>query len=189
MDNTYILPAIIVFIAAFIVYTYNRLVGLRNMADTAYSNIDTLLQKRFDLVPNLVNTVKGYMQHERELLEAITKARSDWQKATTIKENAGADETATKALKTLFAVSENYPDLKANQNFLMLQEELAGIENKIAYARQRYNRTVMVLNMVIQRFPSNFIARLFNFNTREFFEVETDRARQVPIVDTGSGGN
>lgn len=189
MENTYILPAIIVFIAAFIVYTYNRLVGLRNMADTAYSNIDTLLQKRFDLVPNLVNTVKGYMQHERELLESITKARSDWQNATTIKENAGADETATRALKTLFAVSENYPELKANENFLMLQEELAGIENKIAYARQRYNRTVMVLNMVIQRFPSNFVARLFNFNTREFFEVETDRARQVPKVDTGSGGN
>ncbi len=189
MENTYILPAIIVFIAAFIVYTYNRLVGLRNMADTAYSNIDTLLQKRFDLVPNLVNTVKGYMQHERELLESITKARSDWQNATTIKENAGADETATRALKTLFAVSENYPELKANENFLMLQEELAGIENKIAYARQRYNRTVMVLNMVIQRFPSNFVARLFNFNTREFFEVETERVRQVPNVDTGSGGN
>lgn len=189
MENTYILPAILVLIGAFIVYTYNRLVGLRNMADTAYSNIDTLLQKRFDLVPNLVNTVKGYMQHERELLEAITKARSDWQKATTIKENAGADETATRALKTLFAVSENYPDLKANQNFLMLQEELAGIENKIAFARQRYNRTVMVLNMVIQRFPSNLIARLFNFQTREFFEVESDRARQVPQVDTGSGGN
>jgi len=189
MDITYIFPAILILIAAFTVYTYNRLVGLRNMADTAYSNIDTLLQKRFDLVPNLVETVKGYMQHEQQVLEAITKARTDWLKASTIQENAGADETAARALKTLFAVSENYPDLKANQNFLMLQEELAGIENKIAYARQRYNRTVMVLNMVIQRFPSNYIARLFNFKTREFFAVESEQARSVPNVDMQGGDN
>lgn len=187
MKDYYILPAILVLVFAFIVYTYNRLVGLRNMADTAYSNIDTLLQKRFDLVPNLVNTVKGYMKHERELLEAITKARTDWQKASTIQENAGADETATRALKTLFAVAENYPDLKANQNFMMLQEELAGIENKIAYARQRYNRTVMILNMVIQRFPTNLVARLFNFETREFFAVESDRVRAVPEVEIQGG--
>ncbi len=189
MDITYIFPAILILIAAFTVYTYNRLVGLRNMADTAYSNIDTLLQKRFDLVPNLVETVKGYMQHEQQVLEAITKARTDWLKASTIQENAGADQTAARALKTLFAVSENYPDLKANQNFLMLQEELAGIENKIAYARQRYNRTVMVLNMVIQRFPSNYIARLFNFKTREFFAVESEQARSVPNVDMQGGDN
>lgn len=189
MESTYLLPGILVLVLAFVAYTYNRLVGLRNMADTAYSNIDTLLQKRFDLVPNLVNTVKGYMTHERELLEAITNARSDWQKASTIKENAGADETASRSLKTLFAVSENYPELKANENFMMLQEELAGIENKIAYARQRYNRTVMVLNMVIQRFPSNYVARIFNFNTREFFAVDSDRVRGVPNVDMESGGS
>jgi len=187
MNVSQIIPAILILIAAFIVYTYNRLIGLRNMADTAYSNIDTLLQKRFDLVPNLVNTVKGYMQHERELLEAITKARTDWMKASTIKENAGADDTASRALKSLFAVAENYPDLKANQNFLMLQEELVGIENKIAYSRQRYNRTVMVLNMVIQKFPTNLIANLFNFEAREFFEAESDKVRAVPQVEMHGG--
>jgi len=187
MDTNYTFLAILILIVAFTVYTYNRLVGLRNMADTAYSNIDTLLQKRFDLVPNLVETVKGYMKHEQQVLETITKARTDWLKASTIQENAGADQTAARALKTLFAVSENYPDLKANQNFLMLQEELAGIENKIAYARQRYNRTVMVLNMVIQRFPSNYIAKLFNFQTREFFAVESEQVRSVPNVKMQGG--
>lgn len=189
MDLSYIILAVLILIVAFTVYTYNRLVGLRNMADTAYSNIDTLLQKRFDLVPNLVKTVKGYMRHERQVLEAITKARTDWLKASTIQENADADQTAARALKTLFAVSENYPELKANQNFLMLQEELAGIENKIAYARQRYNRTVMILNMVIQKFPSNYIARLFNFKTREFFAVESEQVRRVPNVEMQGGDN
>jgi LemA protein len=188
MDLGYIIPAILILFFAFIVYTYNRLVGLRNTADTAYSNIDTLLQKRFDLVPNLVETVKGYMRHEQELLNAITKARTDWLKASTMSENAGADNLASGALKSLFAVAESYPDLKANQNFLMLQEELVGIENKIAYARRRYNRTIMVLNMVIQRVPTNLIANFFKFKPREFFEVESDRVRDVPQVDA-QGGN
>jgi LemA protein len=187
MDGPYVIVAVITLVLCFIAYTYNRLVGLRNMADTAYANIDTLLQKRFDLVPNLVNVVKGYMTHERELLEAITKARTDWMKATSIQENAGADNIATNALKSLFAVAENYPELKANQNFLMLQEELVGIENKIAYARQRYNRTVMVLNMVIQRFPSNLVANLLKFKPREFFAVESDKARYAPHVEIGGG--
>jgi LemA protein len=137
MDFFQIIPATLILIAAFTVYTYNRLIGLRNTADQAYSNIDTLLQKRFDLVPNLVSTVRAYMMHERELLEEITRARTEWMKASTIQENASADDHAAKAIKTLFAVSENYPDLKANENFMMLQEELVGIENKIAYARQR----------------------------------------------------
>lgn len=189
MESSYILPGILIFIGAFFVYTYNRLVGLRNTADKAYANIDTLLQKRFDLVPNLVNTVRGYMKHERELLESITKARTDWIKASTIQENAGADNIASQALKSLFAVAENYPDLKANQNFMMLQEELVGIENKIAYARQRYNRTVMVLNMVIEKFPTNLIAGLFKFKAREFFEVESDRVRGVPQVEMQGGEN
>lgn len=159
------------------------------MADTAYSNIDTLLQKRFDLVPNLVNIVKGYMKHERELLEAITRARTDWLNASTIQENAGADSNASRAIKSLFAVAENYPELKANQNFLLLQEELIGIENKIAYARQRHNRTIMAFNMVIQRFPTNLIAQLFKFKTREFFAVESDRIRVVPEIKMQDGEN
>ena len=188
MDSSYIIPGILIFIMAFTVYTYNRLIGLRNTADSAYANIDALLQKRFDLVPNLVSTVQGYMQHERELLEAVTKARTDWMNASTIKENAGADDVASKALKSLFAVSENYPELKANENFLMLQEELTGIENKIAYGRQRYNRTVMVYNMVVQRVPTNIIANLFKFNQREFFEVDTAQARQAPDVRIGGEG-
>jgi LemA protein len=187
MDLGYILPAILILVAAFTVYTYNRLVGLRNMADTAYSNIDTLLQKRFDLVPNLVETVKGYMRHEQQLLEAITRARTDWLKASTLSENAGADNLASSALKSIFVVAENYPDLKANQNFLMLQEELVGIENKIAYARQRFNRTIMVFNMVIERFPTNLIANFFKFRKREFFEVESDRVRSTPQVDLQGG--
>ncbi len=187
MESTYILAAVLLLVALFIIYSYNRLVSMRNMADKAYSNIDTLLQKRFDLVPNLVNTVKGYMEHEREVLESLTRARSEWLNASSIKENAGADQTGEKAIKTLFAVAENYPDLKANQNFMMLQEELAGIENKIAYARQRYNRTVMALNTMIQRFPTNLIARLFNFETREYFAVESERARSAPEINLQGG--
>ena len=160
---------------------------MRNMVDTAYSNIDTLLQKRFDLVPNLVSTVKGYMKHERELLEEVTRARSDWMNASTIQENAGADNVAAKSLKSIFAVAENYPDLKANKNFLLLQEELVGIENKIAYARQRYNRTVLDLNNAVQQFPTNMIAQFFRFQTREFFEVESEKVREVPEVKIYDG--
>lgn len=160
---------------------------MRNMVDTSYSNIDTLLQKRFDLVPNLVSTVKGYMTHERELLETVTRARSDWMNASTIQENAGADNIATEALKSIFAVAENYPNLKANENFLLLQEELVGIENKIAYARQRYNRTVLDLNNAIQQFPTNLIAQFFNFQIMEFFEVESEKIREVPQVEMYDG--
>lgn len=169
------------------VYSYNRFVVMRNMVDTSYSNIDTLLQKRFDMVPNLVSTVKGYMKHERELFETVTMARSDWMNASTIQENAEADHVAAKALKSIFAVAENYPDLKANKNFLLLQEELVGIENKIAYARQRYNRTVLDLNNAIQQFPTNLIAQSFKFQPREFFEIESEEAREVPQVKIFNG--
>ncbi|MCC7559375.1 MAG: LemA family protein [Methanobacterium sp.] len=183
MNYVYIILGILILIVIYIVYSYNRLINMRNTVDTSYSNIDTLLQKRFDLVPNLVSTVKGYMNHERELLEEVTRARSNWMNASTVQENAGADDMASKALKSIFAVAENYPDLKANENFLMLQEELVGIENKIAYARQRYNRTVLDLNNSVQQFPTNVIAQAFQFQTREFFEVESDKVREVPQVD------
>jgi len=189
MNFLYIILAILILITVYAVYSYNRLISMRNMVDTAYSNIDTLLQKRFDLVPNLVSTVKGYMRHERELLEAVTQARSDWMKSSTIQENAGADDVAAKALKSIFAVAENYPDLKANQNFLLLQEELVGIENKIAYARQRYNRTVLDLNNAIQQFPTNLLAQFFQFQTREFFEAESDKVREVPQIEFNAGEN
>jgi Uncharacterized conserved protein len=187
MDASYIILGILILIVVYLIYSYNRLIAMRNMVDTAYSNIDTLLQKRFDLVPNLVSTVKGYMKHERELLEDVTRARSDWMNASTIQENAGADNVATEALKSIFAVAENYPDLKANKNFLLLQEELVGIENKIAYARQRYNRTVLDLNNAVQQFPTNMIAQFFRFQAREFFEVESEKVREVPQVKLYDG--
>ena len=186
MDH-YLLPGALILLAAFFVYTYNRLVGLRNMVDTAWANIDTLLQKRFDLVPNLVSTVKGYMDHEREVLESLTKARTAWQNASTVKDNAGADQAAAGALKTIFAVSERYPELKANQNFLLLQEELSGLENKLAYARQRYNRLGMILNVVIQRVPTNIVARLLKFKPIDYYTVETEEARAVPVVEIQGG--
>lgn len=183
----YILAGVPILLLIYLVYSYNRLVGLRNMANTAWANIDTLLQKRFDLVPNLVNTVKGYMKHEREVLESLTRARTSWQNASTVKDNAGADREAGRALKTLFAVSENYPELKANQNFLLLQEELSGLENKLAYARQRYNRTVMVLNTVIQRIPTNLVARLFKFQSADFYTVESENVRSAPTIHIHGG--
>jgi LemA protein len=187
MDFLYIILGIIILLLIYLVYSYNRLIAMRNMVDKAYSNIDTLLQKRFDLIPNLVNTVKGYMTYEGELLEAVTRARSDWMNASTIQENAGADQVAAGALKSIFAVAENYPDLKANKNFLMLQEELVGIENKIAYARQRYNRTVLDLNNAIQQFPTNLLAQSFRFQSREFFAAESDKVREVPTVEIFDG--
>lgn len=187
MDVSYIILIIVILIFVYLVYSYNHLISMRNMVDTSYSNIDTLLQKRFDLVPNLVSTVKGYMKHERELLETISQARSDWMNASTIQENANVDNVAKEALKSIFAVAENYPDLKANKNFLLLQEELVGIENKIAYARQRYNRTVLDLNNAVQQFPTNLIAHFFNFQTREFFEVESEKMREVPNVKIYDG--
>lgn len=183
----YILPGILLLVLIFVVYAYNRLVGLRNMARTAWANIDTLLQKRFDLVPNLVATVKGYMEHEREVLEEVTRARTAWMEAQTVRENAGADRAAADALRNLFALAENYPALKANENFLLLQEELTGLENKIAYARQRYNRTVMILNTIIERFPTNFIARLFRFNPYDYFALEDERIREAPGVELQGG--
>jgi len=133
-------------------------------------------------VPNLVETVKGYAAHEKGVFEAVTKARTQWAQAGSVKEKAEANEMLTSALKTLFAVAENYPDLKANQNFLMLQEELAGIESKIAYARQFYNDTILAYNNAQQVFPSNIIANMFKFKPKEYFEVEEAGKREVPKV-------
>lgn len=170
-------------IVLFIIFGYNRLIAKRNMVDNSWHNIDTLLQKRYDLVPNLVNTVKGYAKHEKEVLENITKARSAWMNATNVKENAEAENMLGGALKTLFAVAENYPELKANENFKLLQEELSGIESKIAYARQRYNRTVMAYNTSIQHFPTNILAGFFKFTIRDYFQVEEEAARRAVKVE------
>ncbi len=178
----YIILAAIVLPVLYIIYIYNRLIAKRNMVQNAWHQIDTLLQKRFDLVPNLVNTVKAYAQHEQEVLETVTKARSAWMNASTVNDNARADNMFTGALKKLFVLSESYPELKANQNYMMLQEELTGIENKIAYARQRYNRSVMVYNTVIQRFPANIIAAAFQFTPMEYYQLDDERARQAVNV-------
>ncbi len=162
---------VIVFIAI-----YNRLVILRNRVQAAWAQIDVQLKRRTDLVPNLVETVKGYVQHERGTLEAVTAARTAVLNAGTVAEQAKANNALTEALKSVFAVAEAYPDLKANQNFLMLQEELAGIENKIAYARQYYNDSVMAFNQAQQVFPANLIAGMFGFQPHEYFEIpESDR--------------
>lgn len=174
-----ILIAVIVF---YLIALYNRLIRLRNQTDNSWHQIDVQLQKRADLVPNLVETVKGYAAHERAVFENVTQARSQWQKATTVGEKAQATNMLTGALKSLFAVAENYPELKANQNFLMLQEELAGIESKIAYARQFYNDSTMSYNNAQQTFPATLFARNFGFTPREYFQVEEIK-REVPKVD------
>ncbi|HAR35400.1 MAG TPA: hypothetical protein DCR87_00560 [Acidobacteria bacterium] len=156
---------------------YNSLVVLRNRCDNAWAQVDVQLRRRYDLIPNLVETVKGYAKHEREVFEKVTEARTRAINAQTIKEQGQAESMLTGALKSLFAVVENYPELKANQNFLMLQEELAGTESKIAYARQFYNDTVMKFNMKQQVFPSNLIAKMFGFKERDYFEIEEPEAR------------
>jgi LemA protein len=162
----------------FAVGIYNSLVTLRNRCENAWSQVDVQLRRRYDLIPNLVETVKGYAKHEREVFEKVTQARSQAIGAKTVGEQGQAENMLTGALKSLFAVSENYPDLKANQNFLMLQEELAGTEGKIAYSRQFYNDNVMKFNMKQQVFPSNLIAGMFGFNLREYFEIEEPAARE-----------
>jgi LemA protein len=165
-----------------LILLYNKLVKLRNRGDNAWHQIDVQLQKRADLVPNLVETVKGYMAHERGVLEEVTKARSIYSQAGSMKEKAEATNMLTGALKTLFAVVENYPELKANQNFLLLQEELSGIESKIAYARQFYNDVILSFNNAQQVFPSNIVAGWFGFTPREYFEIEETK-RETPRVD------
>ncbi len=179
---------VLIIIAVFIfivVGIYNALITLRNRADNAWAQVDVQLRRRYDLIPNLVETVKGYAKHEREVFEKVTEARSKAINAGTVKEQGEAENMLTGALKSLFAVVENYPDLKANQNFLMLQEELAGTEGKIAYARQFYNDTIMKFNMKQQVFPSNIIANMFNFKEKEYFEIEEAEAREPVKVEFG----
>ncbi|MFA5890949.1 MAG: LemA family protein [Actinomycetota bacterium] len=151
---------------------YNRLVRFRNRIDNAWSQIDVQLRRRYDLIPNLVNTVKGYASHERTTFERVTEARSAGLAATTVGEQAQAENQITQALRQLLALSENYPDLKANQNFLALQEELTGTEGRIAFARQFYNDQVLTYNNSVQMFPSNIVAGAFGFSAREYFEIE-----------------
>lgn len=168
----WILIGVIVLLAIFLVATYNGLVTLRNRVDEAWSDITVQLKRRVDLIPNLVNTVKGYAKHEASVFEKVTEARSAIQNANGVKEAAAGENMLEGALKSLFAVAEAYPDLKANQNFAQLQQELVDTEDKIQGARRFYNGGVRDLNTKIQLFPNNIFAGILGFSTREFFELD-----------------
>jgi LemA protein len=182
MTGFIILIIIIAVVVLFMVSMYNSLVRLRNQVKNAWSQIDVQLKRRHDLIPNLIETVKGYMTHERETLQNITNARSRAVSAQGVGEKAKAERELTSALGQLNVVVENYPDLKANQNFLALQEELTSTENKISFARQSYNDQVLGYNNKIQMFPTNIMAGMFNFKQEEFFELEDKGEREVPKV-------
>ena len=181
MLAVYILLAIVVVIVLWWVATYNRLVRLREMFRNAWSQIDVQLKRRHDLIPNLVETVKGYAAHERQTLEAVTQARQLAVNAKGIEETQQAENQLTSTLRSLFAVAESYPDLKANQNFLALQEELTATENKIAFARQHYNDVVNIYDAVIQTFPASIIANSSGFTAQAYFQMD-EAERAVPDV-------
>ncbi|MBT94647.1 MAG: hypothetical protein CL431_01595 [Acidimicrobiaceae bacterium] len=165
----------------FSILQYNGLVRSRNGTENAWSQIDVQLRRRYDLIPNLVNTVKGYAEHERETFEAVTQARTAAMAGQTVGEQAQNENMLSGALKSLFAVAEAYPDLKANENFLQLQEELVSTESRIAFARQHYNDTVLGYNNKIETFPSNLIAGTFKFEQAEFFETEDEATGPVEV--------
>jgi LemA protein len=182
----WIVLGIVLLLVLWGIYAFNRLVTYRNRADEGWSQIDVQLRRRYDLIPNLVETVKGYAAHERELFEDVAQARAAAMGATGAAEQASAENAISSGLRRLLAVAENYPDLKASANFLALQEELTGTESKIAYARQYYNEQVRLLNTRIQSFPSSVIANAFGFDRREFFDIE-DEARGPVEVNLGRG--
>jgi LemA protein len=177
-----VLIVIAVLLAVYAMVTYNSLVRLRTRAEEGFSDIDVQLKRRHDLIPNLVETVKGYAAHERTVLENVTRARNAAVAAQGPEAQASAENALTGALRQLFAVAEAYPDLKASQNFLELQNEITDTEDKIQAARRFYNMTVRDLNIKIDQFPSSFLARLGNFQKREFFEIEDAADREVPAV-------
>ena len=174
---------VIVAIAIFFVVVYNGLVRARQKVRNAWSQIDIQLQRRFDLIPNLVESVKGYMAHEEGTLTKITELRTSWANAKTVDEKAKLESELSGALKTIMAVSENYPDLKANQNFLSLQNDLKDTENKISYARQFYNDTVTMYNTSLEVFPKNFVGKMFKFTPESLFEVQSSEAKNNVKVD------
>jgi len=180
MDLVYWILIIIGILVLYIIIAYNRLIVLRNRIENSWSQIDVQLKRRYDLIPNLINTVKGYVTHEKTVLTELTKLRSQLVSGS-MNQKAKASNQITDALKSIFAVAENYPQLKANENFKMLQEELSGTESKIAYARQFYNDSVMSYNNKIQGFPSNTIANIFRFNEKEFFKVEESEKKNIKV--------
>lgn len=178
----WLIIVLVVLVVLFIII-YNNLVSLRLRVDNAWSQIDVQLQRRFDLIPNFVETVKGYMNHESETFTKIADIRTSWANATTVSEKANLDGQLSNALKTIMAVSENYPELKANQNFSELSEELRNTENKISFSRQFYNDSVTIYNTKLAVFPSNLIASMFKFTPRDLFSVENDEVKKNVKVD------
>ena len=177
-----VLVGVVAVVALWFVFTYNGLVRLRNQVKNAWSQIDVQLKRRYDLIPNLIETVKGYAAHEKETLERVVQARQRGIDASNVKDQQEAENMITGALRKLFALSEAYPDLKANQNFLALQEELASTENKIGFARQYHNDTVKDFNTRQEMFPANLVASMLGFRPAEFFEIEEASQREVPKV-------
>lgn len=175
--------AIIVLLIIWIIGIYNGLVSSRQKVDNAWSQIDVQLQRRFDLIPNFVETVKGYMNHESETFEKITALRTSWANSSSVEEKANLNNELSGALKTIMAVSENYPDLKSNTNFSELSEELRNTENKIAFSRQFYNDSVTRYNTKLELFPSNIVANMFNFKPKSLFAAESAEARKNVKVD------
>ncbi|MBU1024343.1 LemA family protein [bacterium] len=182
MVPVYIIIGIIVLIIFWWIGVYNSLVVLKNRIENAWGQIDVQLKRRYDLIPNIVETVKGYAKHERETFENVVKARQMGMNASNVQDQATAENMITGALKSIFALAEAYPDLKANENFKLLQEELAGTESKIAYARQHYNDSVMLYNTKIQQFPASIVANASSFAPRDFFELMDEAAREAPKV-------
>jgi LemA protein len=178
----WIITAVIVLLIIVFIAAYNRFIILRNRIDNAWAQIDVQLKRRFDLIPNLVETVKGYAKHEKKVFTEVTKARTAMMEAKTIPEKAKAHNVMAETLKSLFAVAENYPKLEASENFRMLQEELSGTESKIAYARQAYNDSVLSYNNGIQVFPGNILAGMFAFKNRDFFKTEETEKAPVKVA-------
>ena len=181
----WIILGIVVVLIIAVIGMYNSLVQSKIKVDNAWSQIDVQLQRRFDLIPNFVETVKGYMTHEKETFEKIASLRTSWANANSVSEKAELDNQLSTTLKTIMAVSENYPELKANQNFSELSEELRNTENKISFSRQFYNDSVTMYNEKLQLFPSNIIANIFNFKPRDLFKTDNDEARKNVKVDFG----
>lgn len=173
---------VVVLLAIYLIMMYNRIITLRNHRENAFADIDVQLLNRFDLVANLVETVKGYAKHEKETLQGLTEARTNFMQANSVDAKLEASNQLTGGLKTLFAVAENYPDLKANTNFLQLQDELSDLENKLAAARRFFNSTTREFNTAIQTFPANMLAKIFGFSSVAFFELENEEARNAPKV-------
>jgi len=177
-----IIVVIVVVLAGILVALYNKLVRLRNRAENAWAQVDVQLRRRYDLIPNLVEAVKGYAAHERETFEEVTKARTAAQQAKGVEEQAQAENLLTQAIGRLFAVAEAYPELRATENFQQLQAQLADTEQKIAISRQVYNDAVLTYDNALETVPTNIVAGLFNFEPREYFEVEEPAVREAPRV-------